>query len=103
MKGRGPGPTEQFVYVFLAGFLGLLGLCMGFLGTRFLSLLLVGYRTRSAYALAFDLICWTVAIVGAAAGLKGAHLLFRRHFPARPRVGDPRTDYEERQGPDRGP
>ena len=103
MKRRGPGPTEQFVYLFLAGFLGLLGLCMGFVGTRFLSLLLVGFRIRSSYALAFDLICWTVAIAGAAAGLKGAHLLFRRHFPARPQVGDPRPDYEEVRGPDREP
>ena len=99
---RRPGPTEFFVYAFLAGFLCLFGLCLGFQGTRFLSLVLVGYPTRSSYAPAFELAYWTVAIVSAAAGLKGAHLLFRRHFPSRPAVGDPRSDYDEERGPDRG-
>jgi hypothetical protein len=89
------------VYLTLAGVLGSVGLLIGGVGAKFLSVLLFGFRTRSAHLLLFDVICWASAVAGAIAGLKAAHLLYRRHFPARPRDGDPRPDYEEVRGPGR--
>jgi hypothetical protein len=98
---RRPGPAEIVVYLTLAAVLSGVGFLIGFLGTRFLCMLLFGYRVRHSYALAFDLVCWSVALAAAGAGLKGAYLVYRRHFPAAPKAGDPRPDYEEGRIPDR--
>ncbi|HVK10429.1 MAG TPA: hypothetical protein VM597_16800 [Gemmataceae bacterium] len=92
---RRHGPAEFVVYLTLAAVLGGVGFLVGFVGTRFLCVLLFGYRVRYSYALAFDLVSWSVAIVAAGAGLKGAYLVYRRHFPALPKAGDPRPDYDD--------
>jgi hypothetical protein len=95
---RRPGPIEVVVYLTLAAVLSVVGFGVASIGTRFLCVLLFGARVRSSYAPAFDLVCWSVGLAAAAAGLYGAYLMYRRHFPAAPKAGDPRSDYEEGRG-----
>ena len=90
-----PGPNAQAVYGALGCMLALVGFVVGQIIPRFVAMVLFGLRIRRSHPNVLELVCWGCAIVGVLAGLKTTHLLYRRHFPAVPKAGDPRPDYDD--------